>query len=147
MKKLFKNDFMKLHALFMSLYLLTFLAGWFRSGSRFFYTVHVPIAISSAVIPFLFYIFSKKKKLIHQMIKSNFKIKGRPLVKAAKISTLVIMFYYIFSVSTGIILDNQFYNSAAMYQVLHKIHGASKLIVPLAVITHVVSRLLIKNKK
>lgn len=146
MNKLFKNDFMKLHALFMSLYLLTFIAGWFRGSSRFFYTVHVPIAISSVLLPLAFYIFSKKKKLIRQMIKSNFILKGRPVVKLAKISTLVIMFYYLFSVTTGILLNNQLYTSAGMYQILHNIHGASKIIVPLAVGTHVITRLLIKKK-
>lgn len=147
MSKFFKNDFMKFHALFMSLYVLTFIAGWFKGSSRFFYTIHVPIAISSLVLPLAFYIFSKNKGLIRQMIKSNFILKGSIAIKVARISTLVIMFYYLFSVSSGVILNYALYGTASLYEVFHRIHGLSKIVVPLAVTSHVVSRLLIKFKK
>lgn len=81
------------------------------------------------------------------MIKSNFNIKGKPLVKVAKISTQVILIYYAFSIVSGIIMNYGWYTSADMYGGLQVIHGLARFIVPAAVVTHVTARLLIKAKK
>jgi len=141
----FKNDFMKLHLVFMILYVSTFAIGWFRGANTLLYKLHPIVGIGSVVIPLVLFIFLKNKRVVIQMIKSNFNYKGKPLVKAAKISTQIIIFYYLFSISTGFLLNNSLYTSFEMYTVLHNIHAASKIIVPLAVGTHVVARLGLKK--
>ena len=81
------------------------------------------------------------------MIKNNFNLKGKALVKVAKISTQVIVIYFLFSVVSGAILNYLWSISRTMYNVLQFIHGLAIYIVPLAVVTHVTSRLLLKQKK
>ena len=81
------------------------------------------------------------------MIKSNFTIKGSPLIKTAKISTLLIMLGYISSIITGIALNYEFYTTYDGYLILKNIHGFSKYALPVLVIVHVYSRLKLKSKK
>lgn len=145
MMKIIKNDFSKVHIAFVVPYLLTYTVGWFRSTHVFFYNLHPLLGFSTIGLPLLVYLFSKNKRVIHQMFKSNFVIKGRPVVKLAKLSALVIMFYFVFSVMSGIILGNGWY-TAESYEVFHTIHGISKILVPLAVLTHGLSRLSLRFK-
>lgn len=147
MNTFLKNDFMKFHFSFMILYIATFLAGWFRGSHPFIYNIHPLLGILSVVVPLIVYITAKNKKLIRQMIKSNFNVKGRTVVKVAKVSTLVIMFYYVCSILTGVLLNNGLYSVPTMYTILSNVHSASKIIVPVAVIAHVVSRVMIKNSR
>ncbi len=143
----FKNEFMVLHFIFITLYTTTFIVGWLRGSHAFFYQIHPVVGIASFFVPLLYFLISKKKKLIIQMIKGNFNYKGRPIMKVAKGSTQVIAVYYIFSVVTGFLLNNGLYVNTTMYLVLERIHSVSKLIVPLAVMTHVISRLMIKKSR
>ncbi len=138
---------MRWHFVFIILYLSTFVVGWLRTMHVLFYRAHPILGISSVVIPFVVYLFSKNKKLIRQLIKSNFKLNGRPKIILAKISTLVIIFYYLFSIATGFMLNNGLYGTAEVYQVSSAVHGASKVIVPVAVGTHVFARLSLKRKR
>lgn len=147
MKIKFKNEFMVLHFIFITLYMTTFIVGWLRGTHAFFYQIHPIIGIASLIVPLLYFITSRKKKLIIQMIKGNFNYKGRLVMKFAKASTQVIAIYYVFSVVTGFLLNNGLYVSTNMYLVMARIHGVSKLIVPLAVLTHVVSRLMLKKAR
>lgn len=146
-KDYFKNDFKIWHAVFVSLYLTTYIVGWLRTSNSFFYRIHPYLGISTLVIPFIVYIFSKQKKLIRQMIKSNFIIKGSTLIKTAKLSTLFILLGYISSILTGIALNYQFYATYDGYLVLKNIHGFSKYALPVLVVIHVYSRLKLKNNK
>lgn len=141
----FKNDFMKLHLVFMILYVSTFIIGWFRGSNEILYTLHPLFGMGSVVIPLILFIFLKNKRVVIQMIKSNFNYRGKPLIKAAKISTQVIIFYYLFSIFSGFLLNNGLYSSFGMYTILSTIHGASKIIVPLAVVIHVFARLMLKK--
>lgn len=143
----FRNDFIRLHAVFFVLYLLTFIVGWFRTEHIILYRAHPILGISSVVIPLGLYFISKNKKLIRQMIKVNFNYKGKPVLIVAKASTQVIAFYYIFSILTGFLLNNGLYTGIPMYLVLARIHGASRIIVPVAVLTHVISRLYMKQSR
>ncbi len=147
MKIQFKNEFMVIHFIFITLYMTTFIVGWLRGTHAFFYQIHPIIGIASFIVPLLYFVTSKKKKLIIQMIKGNFNYKGRPVMKVAKASTQVIAVYYVFSVITGFLLNNGLYGSTNMYLILERIHGVSKLIVPLAVLSHVVSRLMMKKAR
>lgn len=147
MEKIFRNDFLKWHFSFLTLYLLTFIAGWFRTSHSFFYTIHPLLGISTVLVPFIVFVFSKNKRLIQQMIKNNFNLKGKPLVKVAKISTQIILVYYLFSIVSGLIINYIWSISRTIYDILQFIHGLAIYIVPLAVVTHVTSRLLIKRQK
>lgn len=145
MKIKLDNAFRKWHALFVILYIMTFIFGWLRSTNTFFYKYHPIVGISSVILPLSYFMISKDKILIIRMIKSNFNLKGHGLIKLAKISTMVILFYYLISVFSGFILNNNLYSTYTVYKVLHNIHGLSKLIVPIAVISHVYARLRLKN--
>lgn len=147
MSRVLRNDFLKWHFSFITLYIATFIVGWLRATHIVFYTLHPWLGLSTVIVPLGVYLFSKNKRLIRQMIKSNFNIKGKPLVKVAKISTQVILIYYAFSIVSGIIMNYGWYTSADMYGGLQGIHGLARFIVPAAVVTHVTARLLIKAKK
>ena len=146
-KSYFKNDFKIWHAVFVTLYLTTYIVGWLRTSSSFFYEIHPYLGISTLVIPLLVYIFSKQKKVIRQMIKSNFTIKGSLLIKTAKVSTLLIMLSYVTSILTGIALNYEFYATYDGYLIFKNMHGFSKYALPFLVIIHVYSRLKLRNKK
>lgn len=147
MVAVFKNDFKRWHFSFLFFYLLTYMAGILRSRSAFFYQIHPLVGILSVVVPLLVYLTAKNKVMIRKVIKSNFNLKGKPLIKVAKVSTMVIMVYYVFSIFSGFLLNNSLYNSKLMYQVLTTIHEVAVFLVPLAVISHVAARLILKRKK
>ncbi len=52
------------------------------------------------------------------MIKSNFNMRCNNAMKIARISTQVIIYYFIFSVLSGVILNNALYGSPRGYQIL-----------------------------
>lgn len=147
MKIKLDNAFRKWHAIFVILYLMTFTFGWLRSTNTFFYKYHPIVGISSVILPLTYFILSKDKILIIRMIKSNFNLKGHGLIKLAKLSTMVILFYYLISVLSGFILNNSLYSSYNVYKALSNVHGLSKFIVPIAVMSHVYARLRLKSKR
>lgn len=144
MKQVFKNDFKRWHFSFMSLYIITYIVGLLRGSSTFFYKAHPIVGISSVVIPFLVYLTAKNKKMIRSVIKSNFNLKGSTPIKIAKLSTMVILVYYVFSVLTGFLLNNSLYGTFTIYNVLSTTHSIAKFLVPIAVLSHVAARLYIK---
>jgi cytochrome b561 len=146
-KSYFKNDFKIWHAVFVSLYLTTYLVGFFRTSNTFFYKIHPYLGISTFILPLIVFLLSKQKKLIIQMIKSNFTLKGSNIIKTAKISTILIILSYITSVVTGLIVNYELYNTYDGYLLLRNIHGFSKYLLPIFVVIHVYSRLKIKSKK
>lgn len=145
--KILNNDFKKWHFGFMTMYLLTYIVGLLRGTNSFFYKIHPVVGIASVVVPLVLYILLKNKKMIRVVIKSNFNLKGSVPIKFAKGSTMIILVYYVFSILSGFLLNNSLYNSIEMYNALSAIHGIAKFIVPIAVVTHVVSRLYIKKRK
>jgi len=142
----FKNDFKKWHIAFVVPYTLTFIAGLFRSKNTFAYNMHPILGISTFVIPIIFYMMSSDKRLIRQMIKSNFNYRGNLTVKVAKFSTQVIASYFLFSVLTGFILNNSLYEKPETYKILSSIHGLAKYIVPIAMLMHITARIVLKRK-
>lgn len=89
---------------------------------------------------------SSDKRLIRQMIKSNFNYRGNLTVKVAKFSTQVIASYFLFSVLTGFILNNSLYEKPETYKILSSIHGLAKYIVPIAMLMHITARIVLKRK-
>lgn len=140
------KHFKPIHGSFMVLYLLTYAVGWIRDLNPIFYTIHPFLGFASFAVPLILYLRSENKKLIRRMISNNFSITGSPLLKTAKVSTLVIMAYYLVSVITGVVLNYGWYASKAAYDVLHVFHGSAKIIVPLAVLTHGLSRWRLKHR-
>lgn len=140
-----KNDFKKWHVSFMVPYTLTLLAGLLRSRNAFAYQVHPLLGILTVVIPLVTYLLLPNKKLIRQMIKNNFNLRGNSTMKVAKVSTQIILIYFLFSVITGFILNNNLYGTVGIYMVLSTIHGIAKYLVPLVVLTHVGARLKLKK--
>lgn len=142
---MFKNDFMKWHLSFMIPYTLTYIVGLFRGSSSLAYQLHPLLGIASVVVPLGVYLLLPNKKLIRQMIKSNFNLRGKPLMKVAKVSTQFIFVYFVFSALSGFLLQNGLYGTAGAYQILSVVHSVAKIIVPVAVITHVAARLTLKR--
>lgn len=136
---------MKWHLAFILPYLGTFVIGLFRDTSLIAYKIHPFVGMASLIIPLLVYISLPNKRVIHQMIKSNFSKRCEPLMRVARISTLVIIFYYILSVLSGVVLNLGLYGTPLVYQILASIHGVARIIVPLAVVIHVVTRLMLKR--
>ncbi|MCH4890976.1 hypothetical protein EZV73_25585 [Acidaminobacter sp. JC074] len=147
MIKYFRNDFIKWHLAFVLPYTLTFIAGLFRSQSTLAYNIHPILGISTFVLPMLVYLFSKDKKLIRGMILNNFNYKGKWPIKIAKLSTQMIIVYFLFSLVTGFVLNNALYGTTEIYTLLSNIHGLARFIVPGAMVTHIGSRLFIKYKR
>lgn len=92
------------------------------------------------------YVFFKKKKLIQQMIIINLKMNCKALMRVARLSVLLILFYFIFSAIIGIIMNNNLYGTVEIYKILTSIHGISTFLVPLSVLTHIGTRLAIKRQ-
>lgn len=144
---MFKNDFMKWHASFMVPYVLTLTAGMFRSKNAFAYQSHPLLGILSVVIPIATYLLLPNKKLIRQMIKNQFNLRGDTKMKFAKVSSQIILVYFLFSVVTGFMLNNGLYGTLGVYRILAAIHGIAKFLVPAAVLVHIITRLKLKPKK
>lgn len=140
------NDFKKWHLAFMVPYLLTLIAGYLGERNALIYRAHPILGIASVVIPLVAYLVLPNKKLIRQMIKNNFNLRGKPLMKVAKVSTQVILIYFVFSILTGFLLNNGLYVNFDMYKVLAAIHGIAKFLVPVAVLVHVGARLGLKRR-
>lgn len=126
-------------------YTLTFVVGLLRGSNTLAYALHPLFGMLTLVLPIIVYALSKEKKVIKGMIKSNFNLKGKPVVKVAKLSTQVILGYFLFSVVTGFIINNSLYGTPGMYSILSSIHGVARFLVPLAMIAHVVARIMIKQ--
>ncbi len=142
----FRNDFIKWHAVFASLYALTFIAGLLRGTFVWAYRLHTILGMATVGVSLLVYLLLPNKRVVIQMFKSNFSMRCGRNMKIARISTLVIMFYFFFSVVSGVVLNMNLYGTRAMYNLFHGIHGIAKIIVPLAVGVHVVARLSVKKK-
>lgn len=146
-KNLLRNDFMKWHMAFVIPYTLTYIIGRLRGTSTIAYKIHPFLGFATILLPLLVYIFSKKKKLIRQMIKTNFNFKCKPLMKVARASTLVIMFYFIFSVISGVMMNNGIYGTVAIYKFISAGHRLATYLVPIAMVVHVGARLGMKKRR
>jgi len=140
------TDFKKWHLSFMVPYVLTLIAGLLRSKNAFAYQIHPLLGILTVVMPLVTYLVLPNKKLIRQMIKNNFNYRGKPLMKLAKVTTQIIVVYFVFSAVTGFLLNNGLYGTPAVYQILAAIHGISKFLVPLVVLTHAGARIALKKR-
>lgn len=146
MAKYFRNDFIKWHTVFIAFYLLTFIAGFFRSTFTWAYKLHSLLGIATVVAVVLAYLLLPNKRVVVQMIKSNFSMRCGKAMKIARISTLVIVFYFLFSIVSGVVLNYNLYGSRTVYDIFHLIHSIAKVLVPAAVVVHVAARLAVKNK-
>ena len=144
---MFRNDFMKWHLSFLLPYLMTFTAGLLRSRNSIAYGLHPVLGIMTLVLPLVTYILLPNKKLIRQMIKGNFNLKGSLSMKVAKVSTQIILIYFLFSAVTGFVLNNSLYGTPQIYRVLSSIHGLAMYMVPMAVTAHVIARLILRQKR
>jgi hypothetical protein len=140
------NDFKKWHLSFMVPYVLTLIAGLLRSENAFAYQIHPLLGILTVIVPLVTYLVLPNKKLIRQMIKNNFNYRGKPLMKVAKVTTQIIIVYFVFSAVTGFLLNNGLYGTPAVYQILAAIHGIAKFLVPVVVLTHAGARIALKKR-
>lgn len=145
-KKVLRNDFMKWHMAFIIPYISTYIIGRLRGSSALAYKIHPYFGVATIILPLIVYILSKKKRLIRQMIKSNFNLKCKPLMKVARLSTLVIMFYFIFSIISGIMMNYGIYGSVAIYKFISAGHRVANILVPVTISIHVLARILLKKK-
>ena len=145
--KILRNDFLKWHLSFIVPYICTYIIGRLRGTSTLAYKLHPWFGLATVVIPLTVYILSKNKRLIRQMIKSNFSMKCKPLMKVARVTTLIIMFYFIFSVVSGIMMKYGWYGTIPIYKFIRVVHRFATYLVPVVVFTHAGVRLLIKKKK
>lgn len=143
---MFRNDFMKWHASFIVPYALTYTVGLFRSRNVLAYKLHPLLGIATLVLPLVTYLLLPNKKLIRMMIKNNFNLRGDWVMKVAKIATQVIVVYFLISALSGILLNYGLYGTAGIYQVMSSVHHVSKILVPIAVLTHVAARIYQKKK-
>lgn len=142
-----KNDFKKLHGLFVLLYLSTFMIGLLRSYHSIFYTIHPYMGGLTVLGPTVFFVQSKEKSLIVKIIMSNFRLKGSLTLKLAKVSTVFILFSFVLSLLSGILLNFSLYPNGEVYSFLHFIHSNLKFIIPFLVLTHVICRLKLKRHR
>lgn len=145
--KLLRNDFMKWHMAFVIPYIFTYILGRLRGTSTLAYKLHPYFGAATVLLPLLVFILSKNKRLIKQMIKSNFNMKCKPAMKIARISTIVIGVYFVFSVTTGSMMNYGVYGTVAIYKIISKIHTLATYLVPIVVATHVGARIWIKKAK
>ena len=142
-----RNDFAKWHTAFLVPYLLTYVAGFLRSNNMLAYRLHPLLGISTLLIPLVVYLMSNNKKLIRQMVRNNFNLRGKPMMKVAKISTMAIVTYFVFSAVTGFVLNNNLYGTAEAYMILSSVHNIALYLVPVIVAAHVASRLSLKRSR
>lgn len=143
---MFKNDFLKWHFSFIVPYAMTYILGLLRSRSSLAYRLHPLFGLASFIMPLIVYLLLHRKKLIRQMIKVNFNLSCHFVMKVARISTIIIISYFVISASSGIVLNYGLYNNVLFYQVLSYSHGIGKFLVPITLLTHVFSRLYMKSK-
>ena len=140
------KDFKIWHASFVIPYLITFILGLLKDYNIMIYKFKPFAGIAGFAIPLTVYLLTKNRKTIGKMIVGNIRIKGNPLMKAAKISTLVIIVYYLLSFITGMLMFLGFYSWPTGYEIYSRVHSLALFVVPIAVMIHVLCRLSLKKQ-